>query len=418
MSRSCLLVMPLIALMAVCAEPADAQDQPAATPAAKPRMPPMLELAPEQYADDAAAEKTAVSLEEQYPAEGRPEAVKMLVAILRGSQMGPRDGWFGPARSRFGWKWLAFQQGFDPAAGAIPKGEFTGPEAAFKGLDRDGDGSIKPFDLDWADNNPWVQQAQMATRVFRRLNTGSDGHLTPGELIAFFGKAAKGKDHLTVGDFRDALLAGFSLGFAPGDGPSREVLVRGLLAGEVGSKHEGPDLDEPAPDFTLKTPDGQTTYQLSQLVGKQPVVLVFGNFTCGPFRAYFPEVEDVYQRHHDSATFLMVYVREAHPTDGWAMASNTKVEVTVKQPTTLDERATVCDQFCQRLKPTMPVVVDTLDDAAGNAYSGMPARLYVIDRKGLVAYKSGRGPFGFKVGEMEQALVMAQLEAAAADAGK
>ncbi len=27
-----------------------------------------------------------------------------------------------------------------------------------------------------------------------------------------------------------------------------------------------------------------------------------------------------------------------------------------------------------------------------------------------MAYKSGRGPFGFKVGELEQALVMALLE--------
>jgi hypothetical protein len=41
----------------------------------------------------------------------------------------------------------------------------------------------------------------------------------------------------------------------------------------------------------------------------------------------------------------------------------------------------------------------------------MPARLYVIGRDGKVAYKSGRGPFGFKTGEMEQALVMALLDA-------
>jgi hypothetical protein len=36
----------------------------------------------------------------------------------------------------------------------------------------------------------------------------------------------------------------------------------------------------------------------------------------------------------------------------------------------------------------------------------MPARLYVIDPAGTVGYKSGRGPFGFKVPELEQALVM------------
>jgi hypothetical protein len=36
----------------------------------------------------------------------------------------------------------------------------------------------------------------------------------------------------------------------------------------------------------------------------------------------------------------------------------------------------------------------------------MPSRLYLLDRAGKVAYKSGRGPFGFKPAELEQSLVM------------
>jgi hypothetical protein len=58
----------------------------------------------------------------------------------------------------------------------------------------------------------------------------------------------------------------------------------------------------------------------------------------------------------------------------------------------------------------MPLLVDKMNDLVGHLYSGMPDRLYVIDSKGRVAYKSGRGPFGFKPGEMEQSLVMALLE--------
>jgi hypothetical protein len=108
----------------------------------------------------------------------------------------------------------------------------------------------------------------------------------------------------------------------------------------------------------------------------------------------------------------MVYVREAHPTDGWVMESNTKVGVAVKQPTTYDERVKTCGLFTDKLKPSFPVLVDEIDDRVGHGYSGMPGRLYVIDRAGKVAYKSGRGPFGFKSGEMEQALVMALLEEA------
>ena len=58
----------------------------------------------------------------------------------------------------------------------------------------------------------------------------------------------------------------------------------------------------------------------------------------------------------------------------------------------------------------MPVVVDDITDPVGNAYSGMPGRMYVIDPHGKVAYKSGRGPFGFRAGELEQALIMCLLE--------
>jgi hypothetical protein len=40
----------------------------------------------------------------------------------------------------------------------------------------------------------------------------------------------------------------------------------------------------------------------------------------------------------------------------------------------------------------------------------MPARLYLIDRESRIAFKSGRGPFGFKPAELEQAIVMNLLE--------
>src|SRR5262249_44856289 len=83
-----------------------------------------------------------------------------------------------------------------------------------------------------------------------------------------------------------------------------------------------------------------------------------------------------------------------------------RVGVAVAQPKTYAERTVVATQCHRLLKPSMPLLVDEINDSAGNAYSGMPARLYVIDREGKVAYKSGRGPFGFKSGEMEQALVM------------
>jgi hypothetical protein len=108
----------------------------------------------------------------------------------------------------------------------------------------------------------------------------------------------------------------------------------------------------------------------------------------------------------DRAEFLAVYVREAHPSDGWRMESNDRVGVCFAQPRTFEERVDIAEKCCTTLKITMPLLVDGIDDRVGNAYSGMPDRLYVIGKDGRVVYKGGRGPFGFSAGEMEQALVM------------
>ena len=144
------------------------------------------------------------------------------------------------------------------------------------------------------------------------------------------------------------------------------------------------------------------------------MVLVFGNFTCGPFRSMHSMVEAVRERQKDHADFLLICVREAHPTNGWAMKSNEKVGVAVAQPKTFQERSAVAEQCAAKLKPSIPLLVDDINDTVGNAYSGMPARLYVIGTNGKVAYKSGRGPFGFKPEEMEQALLMLLLEESSA----
>ena len=116
------------------------------------------------------------------------------------------------------------------------------------------------------------------------------------------------------------------------------------------------------------------------------------------------------KRYGDRVEFIGVYVREAHPTDGWRMASNDSAGVAFAQPATKAEREAIAAKCCDSLKMTMPLLVDGIEDAVGHAYSGMPDRLYLIDKSGRVAYKGGRGPFGFKPGELEQAIVMMQLE--------
>jgi hypothetical protein len=92
------------------------------------------------------------------------------------------------------------------------------------------------------------------------------------------------------------------------------------------------------------------------------------------------------------------------------MDSNDRVGVAVAQPKSDAKRALVATQCHDLLEMSMPTLVDGIDDHVGHAYSGMPDRLYVIDRHGKVAFKSGRGPFWFNPEEMEQSLVMLLLD--------
>jgi hypothetical protein len=372
-------------------------------------------LNPNSKPEEATPQHVASFLSEVYGDSTPPEGARMLLAIVNGSQMGPGDGWFGPAQTRYDWKWQAAICGVNAEAPGISKEQFAGPPELFPSLDRNRDGQIQPADLDWSDANPYVEMSYMLNRIFRRFDAKGAGGLTREDWLKFFDDATQGKDRLTAEDFSGALLAGYTGPFAPGDGPDEATLIRGLFAGEIGSMYEGPKVGQPAPSFRLRRAQGQSSMdgeslELSSLVGEKPLVLVLGNFTCGPFRAFYPAVDAIHKKYEGRANFLRVYVREAHPTDGWKMESNARAGVSVAQPQTFDERASVAEHFCTRLNPSMPVVIDDISDPVGHAYSGMPARLYVIDTKGKVAFKSGRGPFGFKPPELEQALAMCLLE--------
>lgn len=381
--------------------------QPNGSPTAPAETDPPVEPSPPVAASP---EQVADFFRSVYGSELPPEGARMLQAIVSGSQMGPGEGWFGPGQTRYDFSWLAQQCGLPTDAPGIPRQAFPGTDPAFLCLDRNRDGTIQRTDLDWSEDNPYVEMLYSVNRMFRRIDSKGSGALTKEEWMNFFERASTDQERLTAEDFSGAVLAGYTGSFARGDGPDVATLIRGLFAGEIGSMLEGPKLSQKAPWFELRKVRGEGSIALSDLIGEKPVVLVFGNFTCGPFRSFYPAVDALYRKYEGQANFVMVYVREAHPANGWKMESNTRAGVDVAQPTTLSERTDVAQQFCTRLNPSMPVVVDELSDPVGHAYSGMPARLYVIDRAGKIAFKSGRGPFGFKPPELEQALVLALLE--------
>ncbi len=110
----------------------------------------------------------------------------------------------------------------------------------------------------------------------------------------------------------------------------------------------------------------------------------------------------MYQKHKDEVAFLFVYISEAHPSDEWQMPSNQQEGVVFAQPKTFAERRSVASQGCQRMKLSMPTVVDEMDNKVDNLYAGWPERMFIIDVDGRVAYVGKQGPWGFKPDEVEK----------------
>ena len=108
----------------------------------------------------------------------------------------------------------------------------------------------------------------------------------------------------------------------------------------------------------------------------------------------------MYQRFKDHAEFLTVYIREAHPDDGWQVKANLDQGVCYRQPKTLEQRVAIAKDFCQRFDYPLPVAVDDMNNAAERAYAGWPERLYVIDAAGKIVYKGGMGPRDYRPQEV------------------
>ena len=52
----------------------------------------------------------------------------------------------------------------------------------------------------------------------------------------------------------------------------------------------------------------------------------------------------------------------------------------------------------------IPILIDDMKNTVGDAFHGHPDRLFILSPEGTIAYRGERGPRGFDVKEMEEAL--------------
>ena len=115
-------------------------------------------------------------------------------------------------------------------------------------------------------------------------------------------------------------------------------------------------------------------------------------------------LHEMWERYRGRVDFVVVYIREAHPEEGWVIQMNRDQDIVINDPTTDAQRSDVAATCAIQLQIRMPVVVDKLDDEIARAYGALPDRLYLIGRGGRVAFQGDPGPFGFKPEALEAAI--------------
>ena len=140
-----------------------------------------------------------------------------------------------------------------------------------------------------------------------------------------------------------------------------------------------------APAFELTDLKGRSV-SLESLRGK-PVVLEFGSYTCPVFRRQVEAIERIHRDLGDAVHWVLVYTKEAHPTDGWEVPLNTREGIEISQHTSFQERLDSAKQCNENLDLRLRVLVDRYDNSVTDAYGGAPNRGYVIDGDGKVISK-------------------------------
>jgi len=112
--------------------------------------------------------------------------------------------------------------------------------------------------------------------------------------------------------------------------------------------------------------------------------------------------------------FLTIYIREAHPVDGWWLGGGLsglaikryaeKVATDVYEPKTIEERRAIAGQCETALQYGIRTYVDDMQDTVNQAYAAHPTRLYLIGVDGHVVYAGGIGPWGLKPDELKKSI--------------
>ena len=112
----------------------------------------------------------------------------------------------------------------------------------------------------------------------------------------------------------------------------------------------------------------------------------------------------MYAKYKDQVEFLLVYIREAHPTDGWVHPLNEQDGILLHSAQDQEQKTEYATTCVRNLGIKFTAVVDRMDYQVESNYSGWPDRLYLVSKEGHIVWKGDPGPVGFRAEELQAAI--------------
>jgi len=91
-------------------------------------------------------------------------------------------------------------------------------------------------------------------------------------------------------------------------------------------------------------------------------------------------LRQLYSKDSSDIQFLVIYIREVHPIDGWDVYAKNRLYT----PKTIEKRRKTAKACRETMKHETQAYVDEMDDKVMVAYAAWPERLHLVGKDGRI----------------------------------
>jgi thiol-disulfide isomerase/thioredoxin len=149
----------------------------------------------------------------------------------------------------------------------------------------------------------------------------------------------------------------------------------GLLFRDLQFRKDAAAPGDAFPEFELITTDNSRLVN-DDVFGQKPVIFIFGSMTCPMTASAAPSVQELHDEFGDRVTFIMMYVREAHPGEYYA------------QSETIENKLGYARALKDFYDIQWTVAADNVDGDLHRALDPKPNSAFLMDKDGTILFRS------------------------------